>query len=152
MKVEIDQSGKLEQSQTDTIMAYANSHNDSVIVKSTVKQQVIRLLRYSPISQKDACMIWFAVVIFLLVKDVSKNTTLIIDKEYPGRERIIEKILSKLLQEYYNNRWSGSIRFQKIGKASPAHIVAWSLHRSKQKGEIRQLKKEEMLTLMGIKR
>ncbi len=151
MKVEIDQSGKLEQSQTDTIMAYSNGHKGILIVKSTIKQQIIKIMRYSPISQRDASMIWFAVVIFLLVKDLSKNTTLIIDKEYPGREKIIEKTLSKLLQEYYNNRWSGSIRFQKIGKTSPAHIIAWSLHRSKQKGKIRQLKKEEVLKLMGIK-
>ena len=78
----------------------------------------------------------FSVCIYLLVKNLNRQSILVIDEEYTGKEKIIEAALKKLL----GAKWEGSIRFERIGKSSPAHELAWTVHRSK-------LKRKEALRL-----
>lgn len=53
-----------------------------------------------------------------------------IDEEYTGKNEIIEETLTKLYLRSRRKRIP-DIRFVRIGKQSPAHALAWKVHRSK---------------------
>ena len=148
MRVEIDQSGKLEQLNTDTVVAYSDGSYGTIVLKTIVKQKIIRELRKSLIPRRDIVAIWFAVVVYLLIKDLAKNTVILLDEEYTGKNTIIEEALSKLLQQRFHYKWIGSIRFQQIGKDSPAHKLAWSTHRTKRRVGVRKLTVEDIISFM----
>ena len=148
MRVEIDQSGKLEQLNTDTVVAYSDGSYGTIVLKTIVKQKIIRELRKSLIPRRDIVAIWFAVVVYLLIKDLAKNTVILLDEEYTGKNKIIEEALLKLLQKRFQNKWIGSIRFQQIGKDSPAHKLAWSTHRTKRRVGVRKLTVEDIISFM----
>ena len=60
----------------------------------------------------------------------------IIDEEYTGKERVVEKALVTLLQT----------KFKQIGKLSPAHRLCWSVHRNKRlQHRIQKVKLNEIL-------
>ena len=84
----------------------------------------------------------FAVVVSLLVKGLNRQMILEIDEEYTGKNKFIEQALIKML----GVRWEGEVRFRLIGKESPAHKLAWEVHRSdlKKRG-VRKLKLEEIM-------
>jgi hypothetical protein len=145
MKYEIDQSGKLEQLNTHTVVAFSNDINDAVILKAVTKRAIISRMRKSIIPQRDILPIWFAIVIFILVKNVSSHAVLVIDEEYTGKEAIIKEALKKMLNKRYPRGWRGSIRFSNVGKSSPAHQIAWSLHRKTKGTSYRKLKLENIM-------
>ena len=148
MRVEIDQSGKLEQLNTPTIVAYANGKSGATRLTAAAKRRILHQLRRSLVPEKEVEAIWFAVVIFLLVKDLPQTATLVIDQEYTGKEKIVEQSLTKLLQQQSSGRWRGSIRFQRIGKHSPAHRLAWRARRGLSNIEVTKLSEDEVLKFL----
>lgn len=145
MKVEIDQSGKLEQLNTDTVVAYANGKSNAVLLKVPAKRTVFHHLKRSLIPEPDIEAIWFAIVIYLLIQDVPNTATLVIDEEYTGKDQVIERALIKLLNRRFHGRWLGTIRFQRIGKSSPAHTLAYTTYRGKHRHKVRRINAEEVL-------
>jgi len=127
MRVEIDQSGRLEHLNTDTVIAFANGSKGSILIKVGDKRKLVVKIRKSAIPGDQAMPILFAMCIFLLIKDLNKQSILIIDEEYTGKDKIIKSTLEKLL----GIKWEGSVRFGRIGKDSPAHHLAWIIHRHK---------------------
>jgi len=148
MKIEIDQSGKLEQLNTHTVVAYSNDTNGAVLLRIATKRLVLSKLRTSIIPHKDILPIWFAIVIFLLLDDTSSQAIIVIDEEYTGKEALIEETLLKLFNKRFPKGWQGSIRFKKIGKSSPAHQLAWSLHRKNRGLVLRKLTYLEVMKLI----
>ena len=127
MKVEIDQSGRLEHLNTDTVIAYSNGKKGSVLIKVGVKRELVIKVKKSAIPNDQMMPMLFAACIYLLIQKLDKQTVLIIDEEYTGKERIIKSTLEKLM----GNKWEGDIRFVRVGKSSPAHHLAWTIHRHK---------------------
>ena len=82
MTVEIDQSGKLEQLDTDTVVAFSNDTNGAVYLKAGTKRKIVQYLRTTLIPRKDVYPILFAIVIFLLIPSLDEKAILIIDEEY----------------------------------------------------------------------
>lgn len=129
MRVEIDQSGKIEDTNRDTVIAYANGRTRSVKITGKTKrrlQEVYRLIgkpRLFVIST-------FSVAIYLLVRnDLKRLTEIVIDEEYSGKEHLIEGWLQKLL-----GKESGlNITFHRIGKGSKAHELALKVFQGKKK-------------------
>ncbi len=146
MIVEIDQSGKLEQLDTTTVIAFSNSKSGAIIISVTSKRKIIQYLRKTLILSKNIIPVLFAVIIFILSGSLSPSIVLRIDEEYTGKESQIKEILEKLFRKKYSNRWQGSIRFAKIGRSSNAHNLAWGIHRGKIKGNFRKIKESEILS------
>ena len=145
MKYQIDQSGKLEQLNTHTVVAFSNDTSGVVVLKTATKRVIISKLRKSIIPQKDILPIWFAIVIFILTKNIPSHAVLVIDEEYTGKEAIIEETLNKLFNKRYLKGWKGSVRFKNVGKSSPAHQLAWSLHRKVKKTGFKIIKLDEIM-------
>lgn len=134
MVVEVDQSGKIEQLNTTTVVACANDESSSISVKASEKRLLLLRLRRSIVSKSDHFAIIFAVMVFLVLRMLKKiPSTIIIDNEYTGKDRIVCDVLEKLLLLQSKGRWHGIIRVGQIGKHSPAHVLAWSLHRKRKK-------------------
>lgn len=146
MKVEIDQSGRLEHLDTNTVLSFANGKSGSILVTVPTKRLLIQNIRKSLFSEKDILTILFSILIFILIKEMPNGVSYIIDEEYTGKERVIERALSTLLQNKFKKKWSGNIIFKQIGKLSPAHRLCWSIHRNKKlQHYIRKIKLEEIL-------
>jgi hypothetical protein len=149
MIVEIDQSGKLEQLNTATVVAYANQKSGAVWIRAAVKRKIVTVLRER---LQDRTVLWpmvFGVVVFLLIEELDPNVVVQIDEEYTGKNRIIAQTLAAQLNRRFLDRWRGSIRFGQIGKTSPAHRLAWQVHRSKNRQRVRSLREQEILRLLA---
>ena len=148
MIVEIDQSGKLEQLNTATAVAYADSRRGGVWIPAKIKRKLMAPLRKKIPKKADLWPVLLALVIYLLISDLPADLVMIIDEEYTGKEKLIRQTLGSLLAQRDPHLWRGSIRFARIGKASPAHRMAWQIHREKNQQKVRRLSETEILALL----
>jgi len=122
MIVEIDQSGKIEQTNLDTIIALSNSIHYSVILSKKVKRTLQSLFRNNARPRMFIYQTFSALIAILLTKAKPK-TKIIIDVEYQGHEDMIRnQILEYTKTLRKNGRYI--IEFGYVGKTSPAHILA----------------------------
>lgn len=133
MVVEIDQSGKVEDLNTNTVVAYSNGNWGAIRIKTVTKRRIVQFLhRISPYGTDFAAEL-FAIVVFILVQNLPPNTVFVIDEEYTGKDKQISEKLEKLLIQKYGIKWRGEVRFKRIGKHSRAHYYAWEIHNRNQK-------------------
>lgn len=138
MTVEVDQSGRIEDLSTGTAIAFSNGIHDAIFVNAGTKRKlIVKLRRTSFIPAKDLPAIIFSVVLFILITDYSIDV-LKIDEEYTGKNEIIEETIKKLFLRSRKKRIP-YVRFVRIGKQSPAHKLAWEVHRLK--GRLRHAKR-----------
>jgi hypothetical protein len=148
VKIEIDQSGKIEHLDTSTIVALSNDKTKALIIKASVKRQLFQQLFSGLTSKNDIIPLVFAIAVFFLIDASHVNSIIVIDEEYTGKNTLMANALTKLLNKKFGERWKGSIRFSRIGKHSPAHRLAWELHRKKWKqSALRHLTEQEILKL-----
>lgn len=146
MFVEVDQSGKFEQLNTHTVVACANGDRVAIFLSAAVKRRLVQKLRRSLVPRRDMVAIVFAVLVFILLADLKKlPDKVLIDEEYTGKDKIIKETIEKLLSKRTKERWKGYIRFGRIGKSSPAHKLAWRLHKIKKKVQVRRIKEQDVL-------
>lgn len=132
MKIEIDQSGKVENTSKPTVIAgYGSNWQKSVIILPRDKRKVQQFFR--EIGQPKLYISkLFSVLIFYLIKDHYKNISyLIIDQEYPGHEKYIKNQILGILVANNFQIDDISISFKEIGKTSKAHGVAIQAYRFK---------------------
>src|SRR6266540_2578685 len=96
--VEVDQSGKVEDTAKDTVIAFAYGEQYSVMIPAAVKRQLLVHLRERGIGEKEFTIRVFAVGLYFLLKDKLPNLTRVyIDTEYTGREADIKRYLTNTL-------------------------------------------------------
>ena len=97
MHIEIDQSGKVEQTGKTTVIAYANGSSRSLRISAAEKQKLIRILKENKHPKTTYVYTIFATLIFALLQGarVSDEDYVIIDKEYPGQEPTIKNFILK---------------------------------------------------------
>lgn len=128
MSIEIDQSGKVEQLSTNTVVALANDYSCAILITTSSKRRLFIKLRGSKVPRNVLYPWIFSILIFLALKQLKTfPNTLIIDEEYTGKDKIIKDSLLKLTLKI-KPKWNGEIRFKQVGKLSPSHKLAWSVH------------------------
>lgn len=124
MKIEIDQSGKVEATNKPTVVAFSNDKNRSVIIFSRDKKYLQKIFREAANPQIFVYKT-FAVLIFFLIKDhLKKIQQIIIDREYIGYEKLIKQFILEMCQKYHLRIDPSIIHFRNIGKKSKAHNIA----------------------------
>ncbi len=132
MRVEVDQSGKIEQTDGDTILAFANGASGSLLIRATVKRQCLQALRRRGIGTKMITLRLFSTGLFLLLRKVLKEGALVmIDTEYIGREGDIKGMLLRMARRDNLKLGPDQIRFGQIGRKSPAHTKGIEVFRGK---------------------
>jgi|SRR3989344_87453 len=122
MKIEVDQSGKIEE-YVDTIVAFVNKEQYSVLLDRRVKNELI--VKFRKI-HKDMTYRLFAICVFYCIRDyLNRIQLIVIDLEYTGRERDIKKHLLRYILAKEQRFDKGKIIFDRIGKNSNAHRLAY---------------------------
>lgn len=136
MIVEIDQSGKVEDTGRDTVIAFSNGKSRSIRISARDKRKVQVFFRSIGKSQVFVYRT-FAVLVWLLIKnDLVKIHDVIIDTEYPGQDSVIKNYLLGHIRTYYPNFSSKDISFMLVGKRSRAHVVAYSTYTKRRKADV----------------
>lgn len=141
MRYQIDQSGKIEQTSLDTIIALSNDRRYCVLLPKKVK----RLLQEDFRRHKRPRMFiydTFSALIAIILLRVKPASPVFIDKEYPSNEGLIKarvlELMSKVSPEY-----TPEVEFTLVGKSSPAHLLAAKVGNKK-------IQADEIITLERI--
>lgn len=134
MTIEIDQSGKIENTRVNTVIAFSDGIRKAILISAKDKRELQKVFRDAG---KPLVFVYktFALLVFLLIKDDLKNISqIIIDKEYPGWSF---QIKDYLLQKIRKNRAFAKedIHFTEIGKKSKAHSLAYRIYAGKEKSD-----------------
>ncbi len=148
MKIQIDQSGKIEQTNKDTILCISNHTWDSVLIPSKVKRQLQELFRKNG-RIRTFILVTFCAGLSILIQRNKSYPLIIIDREYFGHEH---EIKTTVLQMLDNNTSIPRIEFDLIGKKAMAHNRAYAVATKKMEpGKritlidlMRQIKKTEV--------
>jgi len=142
MRIEIDQSGKIENTSKNTIIAFSNGEFKSIFISAKDKREVQKVFR-SAGKQKVFIYRIFAILIFLLIKDRLKRIhCIVIDEEYPGKSVLIKSFLLLEIRKINPRFPKENISFQKIGKKSRTHFLAYGAAIGRKQADLRVGSKE----------
>lgn len=144
MKYQIDQSGKIEQTNKNTVVAVTNGKSVVLKITSIEKQKLIKTLTLLKKPHKTYIMEILSVIIYIALCDL-KIDDVIIDTEYTGHNASIKEKLIQLFEK--DHTLYPNIHFGFIGKHSHAHIKAIEVFRGDRKAN-KVLKAEDVLRLL----
>ena len=136
MKIEIDQSGKIEDTSKNTIIAFSNAKIKSIFISAREKRELQKFFRRIG---KPRIFVYrvFAILTFLLIKsDLQEIQDIIIDQEYTGKSALIKNFLLQEIKKVNPSFSRANIDFQQIGKKSRAHFLAYGVAIGKRNADI----------------
>ncbi len=125
MQIEVDQSGKVDQTSLDTVIALTNGIRYTLLFKKRDKRVVEKEFRKRKL-QKIFMVIIFANLVAFVIKNSKSKKSVLIDTEYTGHNKFIEKII----QERLGNKCP-KIKFGFVGKESKSDELAKKVARKK---------------------
>lgn len=148
MRIEIDQSGRIEYTNKPTVLAFSNAKSGLTIILSREKKLVQKFFRQIGKPRLFAYLT-FAAGIYILIRNTIKNRDqIIIDREYPGYEKLIAQKVKALIMDNTKIR-DISISTGQIGKKSKAHDLAWHEYtRIKRNGKIKKISAPELIKII----
>ena len=148
MKIEIDQSGKIENTGKDTIIAFSNGIFGSIIISAKDKREIQKVFRQAGKSRIFVYKL-FSVLIFILIKPhLNKINEIVIDMEYPGKSAVIKDFLLREIRKANQKFQKENISFGNIGKKSGAHQIAYKAFKKKNKADKTVLAKDILKNLL----
>lgn len=133
MRVEVDQSGRVEDLTMNTVVGLSNDHTSSVFVSAGTKREIVKFLK-SKISSSDYAPLFFSILIFFLLRE-EKLKTVLVDEEYTGKDEYISGIVKGFFEN--SKKHCPEIIFGRIGKHSRAHALVIGIHRTKGRGSVK---------------
>lgn len=130
----VDQSGKIEYTSHDTVIAFSNGKKGAILLKASDKRILQEDFRKAGKAQVFPFRV-FALLIFLLLKK-EKFQELIIDTEYPGRGDLIKNYLLHDFKRVGRDVDPSTIRFHRIGKNCEAHWHGYYVFKGNRKAEL----------------
>lgn len=129
MRVEVDQSGKIEQTNHDTVLAFANDTSCAVLIPAKVKRELVSIIRSSGKKRRAYLFLFSAAVYELLRRHLKHIEHITIDIEYQGRGPYIKGELLSLIRRTDPDYPAGRTTFARVGKKSAAHARALATYR-----------------------
>lgn len=125
-KYEIDQSGKIEQTNKNTVVSLSNSTQISIILKAKDKRELQNIYRAAGKPKVFSIQVFAALTYLLLEKAKIESGIVYIDREYPGHDDIIKSYIIQLISKRRKIVLeSENIRFTSVGKSSNAHLFGY---------------------------
>ena len=145
MHIEVDQSGKIEQLNKDSYIAFSDGEQYCVKLPKKIKQEIS--LTYKS-RTKQLVQKLFSICLFCCLKNHIRNKELVmIDIEYPGWEGFIKRELINLIRNQDADFDKNIIKFGVITKKSNAHKLALRTYRNIIKPN-KILNKEDIIRLL----
>lgn len=130
MRVEIDQSGKIENTNRPTVLAFSNKECGVLVILAKDKKRIQKYFREIDKPKLFIPITFISLVWFLIKNHAEKYSQIIIDREYPGYEKLISRQV-KLWVQKTTSRHDLTVSIAQIGKKSKAHDLAWKELQSK---------------------
>lgn len=121
MSYQIDQSGKIEQTAKDTVIAYSNENQYAILIPRRLKRKVQEVFRLHGFTSIFIYYL-FAVGVYFLIEHLDQVSDITIDTEYPNKDKIIRSFIHGFLVK--NKKPSQNIHFARIGNRPRAHYAA----------------------------
>ena len=150
MHVEVDQSGKVEDTRVDTVLAFSNGMNYTILIPAKVKRIVTKQLRGRGKTKRGITLLLFSACLFLLLRDhLEQIERVTIDVEYLGKDADIRGNLLYHVHRHGLMLHKDQIAFRQVGKRSSAHTRALAIYRGEYKPN-RRITTDELLELLGF--
>lgn len=125
MRVEVDQSGKVESTRTATVLALSNEIRFSILISARTKKRCHQYLKDESRLPKTRHLRLFAAAFALLLEDyLNQIDQIVIDTEYKGSESELILAIKNAFRKEHLEFDPNKIVFVRIGKKSNAHILA----------------------------
>lgn len=131
LNFKIDQSGHVEYTSHDTVIAFSNSKKGAILIKAKEKRLLQKHFREAGKS-RIFVMRLFSLLIFLLLEKESFQD-IIIDIEYPGKGDLIKNYILQDFKKSGRQIDPDSIKFRLIGKSCEAHWHGYYVFKGKRK-------------------
>ncbi len=118
MQIEVDQSGKIEQTSHDTVLAITNGVSYTILLNKKYKRALERIFKKYKQSKLHS-QITFSALLVILIKKSKVSRSVLIDIEYPGYNNFIQKFVKDKLRGKCPN-----IKFGLVGKESKSDVLA----------------------------
>lgn len=134
MRIEIDQSIKIEETNKNTIIGMANFRNEAftVIIKGRTKRRLKEEFRKIGKPNLFKFRAFVAGVVLMIkysgFKDISD---VVIDEEYSGKEKILRSMFLEMWSGYFKK--VPNFEIDNIGKKSNAHKISYYTMKGKHK-------------------
>lgn len=136
MGYQIDQSGKIEQTNKNSILCISNSNWNAVLIPAKVKRQLQEVFRRNG-QVRNFIYLTFAAGLTILLEQQKRIQHVTVDREYYGHESTISKIVAEMSQKKLPQ-----VRWALIGKRAMAHNRAYAVGLGKL--EAQKIKKTEV--------
>lgn len=148
MRVEVDLSGRIDQTTLHSAMAFSDGESYSVFLPAYTKRRLLYILRKRGYpGAKIYYWIYCAMLFYLLKPYFRKIDTIILDQEYIGKESEIKSILKSITSKKKAPINTNIIHTGPVGKKSRAHAKAIAvLKRDRKAGKI--LSRDAILELL----
>ena len=147
MAYQIDQSGKIEQTNRATVVTLANGFTVTIKISAAEKQKLLKAVREIENPNTNYIYKIFAVMIFLLLD--KKIKYLAIDKEYPGHDSVIKDTLIYLSNKF--GKKLPEISFTLVGKKCKAHKTALLTFQKRKKPDM-IIKSEQIIEVLYVQK
>jgi len=133
--ITIDQSGKVEKTNEDTIIAAANGRPFIVLLPSKIKREIAQAIKRGALRRykRYPMLRIFTACVYLSLEKLKAGDSVIIDYEYSGHDDFIRNRLLAHIRERYSQFGGDQIAFVRIGKDSFAHELAIETFRRNRK-------------------
>jgi len=132
VKIEVDQSIKIEQTSHSTVIGISNSKQCAVVISSQIKRKLKNDFRRIGRRRSFAYRTFIAGVILAIQQaKLTHLSDIIIDIEYVGQERRLKSIFFEMWGR--NHTGTPDVSFKLIGKRSRAHEVCYRTMRGERK-------------------
>jgi len=134
--VEVDISGRVEDTSTDTIFAFSNSEQYKIKISKKTKRDCVLLLRKLGKHGKSFYLQIYCCGLYCLMKNsIDRFSLITLDEEYRGKDRDVKRIILGYFSRNNKDISPDKIRFELIGRKSPAHFAAFTCHQDRTKAD-----------------
>ena len=136
MIVDVDQSGKLEDTSVPTAVALANGHKRCLLISAMEKRKLQKIFREMNKPRLYAYRTFSILIFVLLQKNMKRIDRVVIDTEYPGYDHVISCMISETAALFGVSKLLPDVVFEQVGKASTSHLLAYDVFKKKRKPDI----------------
>lgn len=148
-KYQIDQSGKIEQTERNTVIAYTNKQQFTALLKKREKRKLQRVFRAADM-QNLFPYLTFAALLAILIYKLSPKHKIIIDREYMGHEDFIAERIKVFINQLGGKL--AQVEFGHVGKLSKAHQLGYIVAVGKEKASLVVTADEVLKIIFGTKK
>ncbi len=131
----VDQSGRIEETNRDTIIALADKKRSFTLkITANLKRKIQNFFRKEGKPRVFSVIVFATAIYYAIEKSRFRFDLLIIDNEYPVHEPAIKNIILQLYRK--SKRKEPEIYFSNIGKNDPAHIAAINTFRGEREPDL----------------